>query len=196
VQYLLRVEPLTQYSSSDEFQHSRTPTNPKRSGCIVLDAYCNLAKEILTARGHIARVALKEATGRYNELCSGHYQRDANECLLTFFDLIHEDLNQPPGALQCHFDFDFTPYNEMKLHHVWNESIISHLFHGITISHLNSDCGNRQDHINTFIFWQLPLPTTHSTTLEECIETWRKTYRLTGDNGLFCPTCYRTVDCT
>jgi ubiquitin C-terminal hydrolase len=61
---------------------------------------------------------------------------------------------------------------------------------------LNSDCGHCQDHINTFIFWQLLSPTTHSTALEECIETWQKTDRLTRDNGLFCQTCYQTIDCT
>jgi ubiquitin carboxyl-terminal hydrolase 4/11/15 len=93
VQYLLRVEPLTQYLSSDEFQHSRNPVNAKGSGCIVLDAYCNLAKEMLKARGQIAPVALKEAIGCCSELFSCHHQRDANECLLMFLDLLHEDLN-------------------------------------------------------------------------------------------------------
>jgi hypothetical protein len=146
VQCLLRVQPLTTYLFSDECHRSRNPTNPKGSGCIVLDAYCDLAKEVLTARGKIAPVALKKAIGRCNDFFSGHDQRDANECLLILLDLLHEDLNQAPGALQP--DFDFTPYNGMELHHVLNESIISHLFHGITKSHLN--------HINPFIFWQLP----------------------------------------
>jgi ubiquitin C-terminal hydrolase len=138
----------------------------------------------------IAPSAFKRALGRHNRLFADCGQHDANECLVTILDVVHEDLNQSPFARGE--EVDRSALSGMRLHAATNESRIVDWFHGVSHTTIKYSCGLTELLEEPLAFWALPLKRdVPSMTLNECITIWGEEEILDDDNQFYCSSCQK-----
>jgi ubiquitin carboxyl-terminal hydrolase 8 len=195
LQCLARIERLTTYVLSEDFGNDLNPASPFGSHGSVAREFRNLMAELQRPQYAFAPSSFKYALGRHNNLFADHGQHDANECLLTILDVVHEDLNQ--SRFSKGERFDRSALSGMELHAATNKSRIVDLFHGVSHTIINFSCGRREVLEEPLVVWTLPLDSNLSSmTLEDCIRFWGAKEFLDDDNQFYCSSCDKLENIT
>jgi ubiquitin C-terminal hydrolase len=157
-------------------------------GGAVLDSFCGLVSSMLRgAEAAVPQQALHVAIGRHNRTFADRQPHDSYEFLVVLLDVLSEDLNQSPMARGQRCPPGLAG---LELHEFCQRSIICDLFHCFTRTEITYDCGHRNCFFEPLVGWPLPVPSDgRRTSLEECIEQWRKQEMLSEDDSLFCERC-------
>jgi ubiquitin C-terminal hydrolase len=198
VQCLLRVQPLTAFVLSDEFEAAVNDRNPFGAKGEIARAWRGFAAS-MARPGAAARDPsdLRKAVTAKFQRFAGYSQQDAQELLGALLDGIHEDLNRSAAAGGT--DPPVTPRaaaDSWGFHTTRNASVIVDLFHGKLYSRVECpECGHVEAVFDPFLFLSLEIPGSRraSVKLEDCLREFSRGDRLDEKNMSTCEGCKRKV---
>ncbi|MDR1473649.1 MAG: hypothetical protein LBI41_03725 [Lactobacillales bacterium] len=163
-------------------------TNPLGSGGKVFYAFKELCQVWVLRDGtSYSPNKLKQVLDDRYPLFAGYGQHDAHEFLITFLDVLHEDLNQSYKAKGLLSDEALSDLSGMNLHYACNKSFIVDHFHGISHTILECPLCHGITHVyEALAFLALPV---NSSTLYGLIDQHSKRGQLAPGDELHCDIC-------
>jgi ubiquitin C-terminal hydrolase len=191
LQALLNNEELVDYLlNAPESDINRT--NRLGSGGEVFDAFKELCQERVRGTETPYRPdKFKQAFGKFNAMFSDYGQHDAQECLMSILDALHEDLNQSDvtRGIISRADANNT-LSGMDLHHACNKSPIVDMFHSTHHESLACpQCHYVSQKKAAVAIWGIPV----GPTLYDCADLYCQSEQLSLGNEWECDNCGRRV---
>lgn len=200
VQCLIRIEPLTKYVLSNDFENDINTKNPEGSHGRIASAYKELLTDLLRAPSIYDPGSLRKAfISKYHSFAN-YAQHDSSELLGCMLDGLHEDLNQAYEARGRNPQVPQTKeMGTWEIHCARNSSKILDLFHGTFYSSIECpSCGFVESIYDPFSFLSAPIPQKSfgSVNLYDCLESFSQVDVLDKNNKWKCPKCKEMVCAT
>lgn len=198
VQCLVRIQPLTAFMLSPQFDAQLNPRNPKGSGGKIAHAYREFCMDLCNGGLNVRNPrALRSAIVAKFKQFANYGQHDSQELLGALLDGLHEDFNQssaakgrlPPSPTRNSDD-------SWTFHISKNASPILNMFHGELFSAIDCPlCGNSEKITDPFVFLSLSIPNklVGSVKLSTCLKSFSSTDTLDSKNKWKCSKCKRMV---
>ncbi|KAG1679602.1 Ubiquitin carboxyl-terminal hydrolase 8 [Nymphon striatum] len=197
IQCLANTIHLCLYFVSGTFRHHINKQNKRGTrgdlaeefSVIIRSLWCNQYRSITPKD-------FKSKAGKYIDICSGYDQQDSHEFLTVVMEKLHQDVNtativgnlKPPDLddmLQSEAIIAFWKY-----HKLLNQSVITELFEGLMCSTLQClHCSKKSYSFEEFMCLSLPVPSSASCSLKDCLSTFLKVEKMTGEAKWRCPSC-------
>ncbi|XP_073509200.1 ubiquitin carboxyl-terminal hydrolase 8 [Phyllobates terribilis] len=152
---------------------------------------------------YISPKDFKVTIGKINDQFAGYIQQDSQELLLFLMDGLHEDLNKADNRKRHKEENNDHLSDSQAADIAWikhkqlNESIIVALFQGQFKSTVQClTCHKKSRTFEAFMYLSLPLPSSSKCSLQDCLKSFSKEEKLTGNNRFFCSNCKTSRDST
>ncbi|CAG5110151.1 Oidioi.mRNA.OKI2018_I69.chr2.g4582.t1.cds [Oikopleura dioica] len=192
LQCLYQIEPLREFLLSGEYKKHLNETSPADGEIAELTA--EIFGKMKNLEKNISVEDLKEAVAEFSGMFEDDEQEDAEEFLLTLIDGLHLDLEKSTG-------FTESENSPKTSEEAWNQyiseenSFLTSLFVGQAESTLT--CLSCQESTKNWeSFWNISLPISGSSSIEECIEEFQKSETLSDEDQPFCDACQKKCDMT
>ncbi|XP_078667182.1 ubiquitin carboxyl-terminal hydrolase 8-like isoform X1 [Branchiostoma floridae x Branchiostoma belcheri] len=144
----------------------------------------------------IAPRDFKCSVGKYNSQFANFNQQDSQEFLLFLMDGLHEDMNRVKKREYIQEE-DQPQLPDVTLaerawqnHKRLNQSIIVELFQGQFKSTLQClRCNNTSTTFEAFMYLSLPIPSSGRCKLQDCVQTFTKSEKVSGSDKWYCSRC-------
>lgn len=194
LQCLFRVQKLTDFVFSDQFEKNLNTSNPKGSGGKIARAYRSLLAGVCTSKTALSPDSLRMAiTSKYKRF-NNYQQHDSQEMIGAILDGLHEDMNQAAGKAKA--DKPDKEADSWDLYKFENDSPIMKIFHGEYINEIVCPKCNKSDTTHDpFLFFSVPIPDSFfgGTSLSKCIQKFSAVDVLDKNNTWNCPFCKNSV---
>ncbi|XP_066270797.1 ubiquitin carboxyl-terminal hydrolase 8-like isoform X2 [Branchiostoma lanceolatum] len=144
----------------------------------------------------IAPRDFKCSVGKYNSQFANFNQQDSQEFLLFLMDGLHEDMNRVKKREYIQEDDQNHLPDVTRAERAWqnhkrlNQSIIVELFQGQFKSTLQClRCHNTSTTFEAFMYLSLPIPSSGRCKLQECVQTFTKSEKVSGSDKWYCSRC-------
>lgn len=214
LQCLSNTIPLTDYFLGYDYKSEINHENFLGTGGVLSTAYCELIKHLwLGSEQQYKPRQFKMKLEQFAPQFKGYDQQDAQECIASLLDGIHEDLNRVKRRpyieeKDCDGTNDTADSIEAWSNYLLrNRSIIVDMFQGqlrntMTCrnkSKISPDgtcgCGHRNVKFDPFMYLSLPI-SSRCNTLDDCLELYCEEELLEGDEMWYCPKCEAHVEAT
>ncbi|CBY23368.1 unnamed protein product [Oikopleura dioica] len=192
LQCLYRMEDLREFLLSGEYKKHLNKTSPADGEIAELTS--EIFGKMKNLESNISIEDLKDAVSEFSGMFENDEQEDAEEFLLTLIDGLHLDLEKSSGFVES----ANVPNSSEE---AWNQyiseenSFLTSLFVGQAESTLTC-LACQESTKNWESFWNISLPISGSSSIEECIEKFQKSETLTGEDQPFCESCQKKCDMT
>lgn len=200
LQCLVRVQPLTDFILSSEFENQINIRNPKSSKGRIATAYRAFLEDLCASKsGYKDPSNLRSAFVSKFKRFANFGQHDSQELLCCLLDGIHEDLNQSSFAHGRNPPIPTTSNSDYwDVHLSKDASPVVDIFHGKLFSSITCPSCHRVESVHDpFMFLQLDIPRRFSAVkLSDCLQSFSERYTLDSDNKWKCSGCNQMVCAT
>lgn len=208
LQCLLHMPPLVDYFLHKLHFHDLNIKNPLGSKGMVTLAFARLVKRYWK-KSDIDQITPKElydVISEYAPRFGQGTQEDCHEFLVSFLDVLHEDLNRvkqkaPFEDAECLDDgkLEECAKESWKNYLTRNQSVIVDLLQGQSKSTLKClKCGAQSHKFEPFMYLSLPIPDEDAgkVSLLDCLKEYSKEEKLQEEELWSCPKCKTLVEAT
>jgi len=192
LQCLYQIEDLREFLLSGEYKNHLNKTSPADGEIAELTA--EIFQKMKNLERNISIEDLKDAVAEFSGMFEDDDQEDAEEFLLTLIDGLHLDLEKSSGFVES-ANVPKSSEEAWEQYISEENSFLTSLFVGQAESTL-SCLACQESTKNWESFWNISLPISGSSSIEECIEKFQKCETLTGEDQPFCESCQKKCDMT